>query len=176
MVKVRKMKTPKILLLIIVFGLILCLLMIFGAQASRAQPPFPRQNKPMFRMEGQEACWKSSDLSITEAQMKALETLQNAYTAEAMPLWRELMLLKLELRHLIRDPDVQPKIVLDRQKKISELWARLDNLWVSYMIKARSIFTKEQLERLPRDCSMGLELGSGMETGSGRGLRRRFGQ
>jgi len=127
-------------------------------------------------MGGQEPCWKSSDLAFSDAQVKALEGLQNAYAAEAMPLWRELMLLKLELRHLIRDPNVQPKILLDRQKKISELWAKLDNLWVSYMIKARSIFTKEQLERLPRDCSMGIELGSGIERGSGRGLRRRFGQ
>jgi hypothetical protein len=79
--------------------------------------------------------------------------------AEAMPLRRELMSLKFELRHLIRDPNVQPKILLDWQKKISELQAKLDNIVFSYQLKARSIFTKEQLERLPQGWAFEMGLG-----------------
>ena len=125
-------------------------------------------------MDGQEPCWNSSDLALSEAQMKALATLQNGYAAAAVPLWRELMPLKLELRYLVRDPNIQSNILLDRQKKISELQARLDNLSLSYQIKARSILTKEQLEQLPQDCSMGMGLGSDIGVGIGRGSRRRF--
>ena len=160
----------------IAFAIILSVLILFSVRPANTQPPFSLQNKPMFRMEGQEPCWKSSDLAFSEAQMKALESLQNAYQAETMPLWRELMPLKLELRYLVRDPNIQSKILLDRQKKISELQAKLDNLSLSYQIKARSILTKEQLEQLPQDCSMGMALGSDIGVGIGRGSRRRFRQ
>ena len=101
----------------IFFSLILLLLTIFYVQMSKAQPPFHPQNKPMLRMDGQDAYWKSSDLGLTEAQKKKLESLQRAYASEALPLRAELMSLRFELLHLIRDSDVQSKILLDRQKK-----------------------------------------------------------
>jgi CheY-like chemotaxis protein len=156
----------------IIFALILFILILFGIQPSKAQPPFHPQNKPKLRMDGQDAYWKSSDLDLTEAQKKTLEGLQRAYASEALPLRMELMSLGFELRYLIRDPNVQPKILLDRQKKISELQAKLDDLSLSYQIKARSILTKEQLERLPQDYSLGMELGFGTEIGIGRRPRK----
>jgi hypothetical protein len=154
----------------ILLAIILFILIIFGVQPSKAQPPFYPQNRPMLRSDGQDAYWKSSDLDLTEVQKKTLESLQQAFIAEAMPLRRELMSLRFELRYLIRDPNVQPKILLDRQKKISELQAKFDDLSLSYQIKARSIFTKEQLERLPEDCLVGMGPGFGMDTGTRRGV------
>jgi hypothetical protein len=67
---------------------------------------------------------------------------------------------------------VQPKILVDWQKKISELQAKLESLSLSYQIKARSIFTKEQLEQLPQDCSLGMEAEFGMGISVGRGARK----
>ena len=93
--------------------------------------------------------------------------------AEAFPLRVELMSLRLELRHLIRDPNVQPKILLDRQKKISELQAKLNDLSLSYQIKARSIFTKEQFAKFPQDCSLEMEVGYGMGVLGGKDHIRR---
>lgn len=159
------MKFQEILLLRIVFALISYLLIIFGAQPSNAQPPFYTQNKPMLRSDNYEACWQSSNLALSEAQKKELENLQRVYSAKAIPLRKELMSLRFESRHLIRDPNVQPNILLDRQKKISELQAKLENLSLSYQIKARSIFTKEQLAKLPQDCSLGMEVVYGMGVG-----------
>jgi CheY-like chemotaxis protein len=156
----------------IIFALILFILILFGIQPSKAQPPFHPQNKPMLRMDGQDAYWKSSDLDLTEAQKKTLGGLQRAYASEALPLRMELMSLRFELRHLIQDPNVQPKILLDRQKKISELQAKLDDLSLSYQIKARSILTKEQLDRLPQDCLLEMGIGYGAGVGIGRGPRR----
>ena len=123
-------------------------------------------------MSGQENCWESSDLALTEAQTKALKDLKRDYTAEAMPLRRERMSLKFELRHQIRDPNIQPKVLFDRQKKISDLQVKLDNLSFSYQIKARSILTKEQLEQLPQDCSLEMSLEYEILIGIGRGPRR----
>ena len=158
---------PERILLAII---LLVVLIIFGVQPSKAQPPFYPQNKHMFRTEGQGACWQSSELDLTEEQIKVLEALQHAYLAEAAPLRRELIPLRFELRHLIRDPNVQSKILFDRQKRISELQIKLDNLSFSFQMKARSIFTKEQLERLPEDCTLGMGPGFGMDTGTRRGI------
>ena len=164
------MQTKKIIFLGIVFALISYLLIMFGAPASKAQPPFHPQSKPMLRMDGQNDCWESWDLSLTEAQEKALEGLQRVYALEALPLRIELMSLTFELRYLVRDPNVQSKLLFDRQKKISELQAKLDDLSLSYQIKARSIFTKEQLEQLPSGFSMGTRFGT--DIGIGRGVRK----
>jgi Spy/CpxP family protein refolding chaperone len=161
------MKTKEILLLRIVFALISYLLIIFAPQPAKAQLPLYPQSKPMLRMDGQNACWESSDLGLTEAQRKTLEGLQQAYTSEALPLRMELMSSRFELRHLIRDPNVQSKTLLDRQKKILELQRKLDNLSLSYLVKTRSVFTKDQLEQLPQGCSLGMESGLGMRMGMG---------
>ena len=62
--------------------------------------------------------------------------------------------------------------LLERQRKISELQGKLESLSLSYQIKARSIFTKEQLEQLPQDCSLGMEAEFGMGISVGRGARK----
>jgi YesN/AraC family two-component response regulator len=156
----------------IVFALVLSILILFDIQPSKAQPSFYPENKSTWRMGGQGACWQSSDLALTEAQTKTLEGLQCAYMAEAMPLRKELMSIRFEFRHLIRDPNVQSKILFDRQKQISELQVTLDNLWLSYQIKARSVLTKAQLEQLPKDCSLGINPEYEMRIDIGRGPRK----
>src|SRR4030067_1253876 len=172
------MKTRKRLYLPekVILAIILFILIIFGGQLSKAQPPFYPQNKPMLRPDSQGASWKSSDLVLTEEQTRALESLQRDYTAEASILRRELMSLRFELFHLIRDPNVQSNILFDRQRRISELRTKLDNLSLSNQIKARSIFTKDQLDRLPQDCLLGMDTGYEMQIGAGRGPGRDFRQ
>jgi len=156
---------PKILIMFLIFTL-------FNVQLSKAQPSFYPQNKRTWKGDSQGACWQSSDLVLTEAQTKALGNLQCAYVAEATPLRKELMSIRFELRHLIRDPNVQSKVLFDRQKKISELQVKLDNLSLSYQLKARSILTNEQLKQLPQDCSLGMSPEYDILIGIGRGPRR----
>jgi hypothetical protein len=79
--------------------------------------------------------------------------------AEVIPMRRELFALRIELRHLLSDPNVQPQILFDRQRKISALQARFEELSLSYQVKARPIFTKEQLERLPQGWVFEMGLG-----------------
>jgi Spy/CpxP family protein refolding chaperone len=145
---------------------------LFNVQMSKAQPSFYPQNKPTWKVDSQGACWQSSDLVLTETQTKTLGNLQCAFVAEAMPVRKELMSVRFELRHLIRDPNIPSKVLFDRQKKISELQLKLDNLSLSYQIKARSILTKEQLEQLPQDCSLGMSPEYDILIGIGRGSRR----
>lgn len=153
----------------IAFILILFLFAILSAQPSEAQRTISWQSNPSFKKESGGTFWQSPSFGLTEAQGKELERLQQAFIAETMPLRRELMSLRFELRHLIRDQNIPSKTLLERQRKISELQGKLENLSLSYQIKARSIFTKEQLEQLPQDCSLGMETGFGMWMGIGTG-------
>jgi CheY-like chemotaxis protein len=143
----------------IFFALMLFLLTLFIIRILEAQEPFPKPNRPNLRMDSQGTCWESSSLALTEAQKRALETLRRAYTAEAIPIRTGLFALKIELRHLLLDPNVQPQILFDQQRRISALQAKLGELSLSYQVKARSIFTKEQLERLPQGWAFEMGLG-----------------
>jgi Spy/CpxP family protein refolding chaperone len=166
------MKIVKIPIVAVFFALILFVSAVLGVSPSKAQPSFYPHNKPMLRSDGQDTYWKSSDLGLTETQKKTLENLQQAYASETFPLRMELMSLRFELRHLIRDPNVPSMTLLEQQRKISELQGKLESLSLSYQIKARSILTKEQLEQLPEDCSLGMGTGYEMLIGIGRGPRR----
>jgi hypothetical protein len=138
---------------------ILIALIPINIRVSAAQRTFPSNAKPNLRMDSPGTCWESSAFALTEAQKKALETLRRAYMTEAIQIRTSLFALKIELRHLLPDPNVQPQILFDQQRKISALQAKLEELSLSYQIKARSVFTKEQLERLPHGWAFEMGLG-----------------
>jgi len=152
--------------------LILFILTSFSVHPSKAQPSFYPQNQPTLSRDSQDTCWKSPDLALTEAQVKAIEKLRCAYSAEVLPLVREIRTLVLELRYLVSDTKAKPQALIDRQRKISSLRAEIEALSFTYQVNARSIFTKEQLDRLPQDCSLGLSTGYEMVISIGRGPRR----
>lgn len=143
----------------IFIALILYLLAPFIIRISAAQEPFPKMKRPNFRMEGPETCLESVSLSLTEDQKKALESIRGAYMAEAGPMRTDIFTLKIQLRHLLSDPKAQPRILFDQQRRISALQAKLEELSLFYLVKARSVFTKEQLERLPQGWASEISLG-----------------
>jgi Spy/CpxP family protein refolding chaperone len=155
------------------FGLLLFLSAVLSVQHLEAQQPFFKQDKPISRSGSQKATFSQSpDVVLTREQAKAIEALYHTYMAEAMPLRRDLLSLRIELRHLIQNPKVQSKVLLDLQKRISELHSQLDSLSLSYQIKARSLLTGEQLKRLPEDFLSGTDTGFEMMMGIGRGPQR----
>jgi hypothetical protein len=132
---------------------------LINIKVSEAQRTFPSDTKPNSSMDSQGTCWESSSFALTGTQKKAVETLRRAFMAEAIPIRTGLFALKIELRHLLSDPNVQHQILFDQQKKISALQAKLEELSLSYQIKARSVFTKEQLDRLPQGWVFEMGLG-----------------
>jgi Spy/CpxP family protein refolding chaperone len=166
-------KEKRLLLQTGLFGLLLFLSAALSVQPLEAQQPFSKQDKPIMQSGSQKAySSQSPDLVLTEEQARALESLRHAYMAGAMPLRRELLSLRIELRHSIQNPMIQSKILVDLQRKISELQAQLESLSLSYQIKARSLLTKEQLERLPEGCLSGVDTGFETMIGIGRGPQR----
>jgi len=152
--------------------LILSLFALFAIQMSEAQERFPKLDRPSLRMDSRGTCWESSSLALTEAQKKALESLQRAYQEELAPKYRELMTLRVELQCYVLDKSIKPQDLMERHKKLLSLQTELETLSFSYQMKARSILTKEQLERLPQDCLLEMGIGYGAGVGIGRGPRR----
>jgi len=156
----------------IFFALMLFLLTLFVIRISEAQEAFPKQNRPSLRMDSQGRCWKSPSFGLTEDQIKALESLQRAYQAEATPKYRELMTLRIELQCYVSDKNIKPQDLMERHKKLLSLQTEFESLSFSYQMKARSTLTREQLERLPQDCFLEMGIGYGAGVGIGRGPRR----
>jgi len=152
--------------------LVLSLLALLGIQLSEAQDRLPKLDRPSLRMDSQERCWKSPSLALTEEQMGALGSLQRAYQAEATPKYRELMTLRIELQCYVSDKNIKPQDLMERHKKLLLLQTEFESLSFSYQMKARSILTREQLERLPQDCLLDMGVGYGTGMGIGRGPRR----
>jgi hypothetical protein len=135
---------------------------------SESQPPIIPPGKPIPQAPMKGACRKDPSITFTEEQTKKLEKIESAFMEETKPLLSELRDLRLELRFAVSDPQAQPQVLLDKQRRLASIQTKLENLRFSYLIKARAIFTKEQLERMPPDCP--LKMGTGY--GIGRGLER----
>ena len=152
--------------------LMLFLVTLFIIQMSEAQERFPKLDRPSVRMDTQGRCWKSPSFGLTEEQIRALESLQRAYQEEAEPKYRKLMTLRLELQCYVLDKSIKPQEIMERHKKLLSLQRELETLSFSYQMKARSILTKEQLDRLPQDCLLEMGIGYGTGMGISRGPRR----
>ena len=165
------MKSIRIISLGFVMGLIL--LNGLTGQTSQAQQPKVPLSSPFLPTQPKAACSKDPSITFSEEQTEKLTSLQQAYKAEMSPLLSELRNLRFEMRHEISDPKVRSEVLLDKQRKISQLQAKLENLHFSYQIKVRSILTKDQLERFPPDCPLktGAGYGSGRGRWSSKGIR-----
>lgn len=150
------------------------LVMLFNFRDSKAEEPLYVQYRPSFRSEIRRDCSRSLSTILKEEQLIALKNLQDSFYAESIPLRRDLIISNFEFRQLVSDPKMDPKILLDRQKKILELQSKLESLSLSYQMKARSIFTNEQLDRLPWDCMLGMGTEFGINVGIGRSPRRGY--
>jgi Spy/CpxP family protein refolding chaperone len=132
----------------------------------------PGKLVPQTKLNG--SCREDPSIVFTEDQTQKLENLGRAFLEEAKPLWSELRDLRLELRYAVSDPQAQPEVLLDKQRKMSAIQDKLENLRFSYLVKARAIFTKEQLERFPADCPLKMGTGYGAGRRFGRGLPKGF--
>ncbi|MGB9629828.1 MAG: Spy/CpxP family protein refolding chaperone, partial [Thermodesulfobacteriota bacterium] len=158
----------------IAFVFIFFFITLLNIHPLKAEEPVYVQFRPTFRSEMRRDCLKSLSSLLTEEQLNTLRDLQNSFYKEAAPIRRELFILNIEFRQLVSDPKVDPKVLFNRQKKILELQSKYEHLSLSYQMRARSIFTEEQLNRLPWDCMLGMGTGYGINVGIGRGPRRGY--
>jgi len=147
-------------------------LILLNGPFSEAQQPKTPPLSPFSQTQLKGACRKDPSITFSETQAKELESLQRAYLGEAKPLWSELRDIRLEMRYAVSDAKIQSEVLLEKQMKMSAIQGKLENLRFSYLVKARAIFTKEQLERFPADCPLKMGTGYGMGKGIGRGPQK----
>ena len=159
---------------IIILGFIIGLILFGGLpeQIAEAQPSKVPGGGPFLPVQPKGACRMDPSIFFTEEQAEKLAHLQRTYLKEAKPLWSELRDLRLELRFAVSDSRVQPEALLDKQRKLSVLQAKLENLFFSYQVKARAVFTRDQLERFPPDCPLKMEKTYGRGRGMGKGWQK----
>lgn len=158
----------------VVLASMVFLLALFQVPSSMGAELRAVQYRPTLRPEVRRDCTRSLSGLLGSEQLKMVRELQEAFYAEATPIRRDLLIASIEFWQLLSDPKIDPHIVFDRHKKVLELQYRLEHLSLSYQMKARSVFTQEQLDRLPRDCMLGMETGFGMNLGIGRAPRKGY--
>ena len=119
-------------------------------------------------------CWTRPYLEITPGELKSLEDLQRSFRREMAALSNQQIHLRYELRALMDHARPDAKMVLVKQNNLSALQKQIDEISIQHLLKARAIFTPEQISNLPSGCNLGFNYGQGMGWSRGGGQRSRF--
>ena len=119
-------------------------------------------------------CWTKTYLGATPEQLKSLENLQRSFYKEISDLRNQHMNLRYELRSLLDSPNPDRKMILEKQNQFSGIQKKMDEISIHYFLKARALFTPDQLSRLPSGCALGVNYGEGMGWGRGMGRGKKY--
>lgn len=106
-------------------------------------------------------CWTKPYLEATWEQLKALEGLQRSFYQEISVLRNQYINLHYELRARMEHPQADVRAILEKQRQFSDLQKKMDEISIQYLLKARAIFTPEQLNKLTSGCNLGFNYGRG---------------
>ena len=65
-------------------------------------------------------------------------------------------------------------MILEKQNQFSDIQKKMDEISIQYFLKARALFTPDQLSSLPSGCNLGFNYGQGMGWGRGMGQGNRI--
>ncbi|MBI5967037.1 MAG: periplasmic heavy metal sensor [Deltaproteobacteria bacterium] len=154
----------------IIFGLII----LFAASpvfAQRGDNP-GRRNSPI----SDSPCWTKPYLEATPEQLKTLENLHRSFYKEISDLRNQHMNLRYELRSLLDSSKPDRRMILEKQNQFSGIQKKMDEISIQYFLKARALFTPDQLSKLPSGCYLGFNYGSGKGWDRGMGKGKGYGR
>ncbi|MGQ9693985.1 MAG: Spy/CpxP family protein refolding chaperone [Thermodesulfobacteriota bacterium] len=136
------------------------LLFFFSSSSGYAQrgEAYRRRNLPI----SVSPCWTKAYLEATPEQLKSLESLQRSFYLEISGLRNQYINLHYELRARMEHPQADIRAILEKQRLFSDLQKKMDEISIQYLLKARAIFTPEQLNKLPSGCNLGFNYGRGI--------------
>lgn len=117
-------------------------------------------------------CWCAPGINLTAEQTTKLNSLQQAFLNESLPIRNELASKALELRTLMAQPGVDAAKISAKQKEIFALQQKLQEKSLTYQSDARNILSPQQLSALPPGCGLGFAAGTGYSAGYGGGYGR----
>lgn len=94
----------------------------------------------------------ADDLGLTDDQMDKLADMRFEHQKEMIKKRAALKEATLELRHLMRDAEVDKKAALSRQEKISGIKADIARTKLDHRLGMRTVLSTEQLDRWLKMC------------------------
>lgn len=155
--------------IIFIFAGFLVLFLASSGFAQRSEP-YGRRNFPV----SDSPCWTKPYLEATPEQLRGLENLQQSFYQEILALRNQQITMRYELRALLDHPKPDAKMILEKQNQFSGIQKKMDEISIQYFLKARALFTPDQLSKLPSGCYLGFNYGSGMGWGRGMGRGKRY--
>ena len=133
------------------FKIVIAIFFIVALLATSAysQTPGMMRHGPgmgMRHWQGENPCYKASDLDLTPDQMRGLSQIQETYFRETQILWAELLLRRLELREFLTNPAMKIESIRAKYLETVELQSKLEEKEMEYLIKVRNLLTQEQLK------------------------------
>ncbi len=129
-----------------------------------------RRNAPV----SESPCWMNPDLRMTPEQLRSLDSLHRSFYREQLELRNQYITEHYELRSLLDNPKTEAKLALAKQNDLSATQKKMDEISIQYFLKARAVFSPEQISKLPPGCNLGFNYGPGKGRGRGMGQRNRF--
>ena len=90
-------------------------------------------------------CVGFDDLGLSEAQKVALEKVERQFTDKVFSLRNRLMIKRLELQGLLRDPQADEKAIREKAREVGILKSELREKTIDVQIEIRAILTPEQI-------------------------------
>ncbi len=120
-------------------------------------------------------CLYAPNVNLTAEQTARLNSLQQAFLNETLPVRNEMASSAMEVRTLMAQPGTDSAKVTAKQREIFALQQKLQERSLAYQSDARNILSPQQLSALPPGCGLGFAAGTGYGTRYGGGYGRGMG-
>jgi Spy/CpxP family protein refolding chaperone len=131
------------------FFLLVLAPMASGQGGPEGKGPEFREGRPMMGPRPFPLERLARDLNLTEDQIASLQNLRQGFLRDTLP-WRDDLLIKrMVLQDLLRQPQADSKQVLSKQREVSELESKIQERMVFYHLEIRKVLTPEQIRLLP---------------------------
>ena len=112
-----------------------------GPEFRGGRPMMGPMNSPLERL--------AKDLNLTEEQIASLQNLRQGFLRDTLPWRNDLVVKRMDLEELLRQPQTDSKQVLGKQREVSDLESKIQERMVSYQLEIRKVLTPEQIRLLP---------------------------
>ncbi len=130
-------------------GLLLLASASFGQGRPEGKGPEAHGGRPMMGPMANPLERLARDLNLTEEQIANLQDLRQGFLRDTLPWRNDLVIKRMVLEDLLRQPQADSNQVLSKQREVSELESKIQERMVSYQLGIRKMLTPEQIRLLP---------------------------
>lgn len=144
---------------------IMMFVLLFSTDAISQPHRFGRGGKGNCRLDG---------LNLTEDQQKKIDDLRDSHWNEVGKLHDELDKLKIEKRTMMRGDNLDKRVYIDSEKKMSELREKIALTRAEHKMAIYDVLTPEQKEKFQKFGfgNDGMERGGGFHRNMNKGFCR----